>query len=80
MPFVTVRVSTPRNRLIYVNGAYEESAGNSSTDTFELVAGGYRFETLTGDSRVDYRKKFRVAATDEEKTIDLDPVDPPEAI
>ncbi|MBL8688460.1 MAG: hypothetical protein JNL04_05145 [Rhodospirillaceae bacterium] len=78
MPFVTVRVGTPRNRLIYVNGAYTQAAGNSSTDTFELVAGGYRFETLTGDKRVDYRKKFRVSAEDEERTIDLDPIDPPE--
>lgn len=77
---ITVRVSAPARRLIYINGSYAEAAGNSSDDTFSLPPGGQVFETLNGDRRVDFRKKFRIRADDTEKTVALDRVDPPEAI
>ena len=80
MTFVTVRVSMPLNRLIYINGDYSQSAGNSSTDSFTVPNGGQVFETLDGNQHVDNRKKFRVSATDSEVTIALDPVDPPERV
>ena len=80
MAFVTIRVSAPTNRRIYVDGGYGQSAGNSSTDSFTVPSGGHIFETLNGSDQVDYRKKFRVRPTDTELTIALDPVSPPEPI
>ena len=80
MAFVTVRVSRPLNRLIYINGDYSQAAGNSSTDSFTVPTGGQVFETVNGGDCVDNRKKFRVGVTDPEVTVDLDPVDPPEPI
>ena len=80
MTFVTVWVSAPQNRLIYINGDYAEAAGNSSTDSFTVPTGGQIFETLNGDNCVDYRKEFRVRRNDTEVTVSLDPVDPPEPV
>ncbi len=80
MTFVTVRVSAPLNRRIYINGDYSQPAGNSSTDSFTVPSGGQVFETLNGDGRVDSRKKFRVRRTDTEVTITLEPVEPPEQV
>lgn len=80
MTFVTVRVSAPRNRLIYINGDYAQQAGNSSTDSFTVPSGGQIFETLNGQGRVDNRKRIRVRRSDSELTIVLDPVAPPEAV
>jgi hypothetical protein len=80
MSFVTVRVSKPLNRLIYINGDYAQPAGNSSSDSFTVPSGGQIFETVNGDRCVDNRKKFRVRPTDPEVIIALDPVDPPEPI
>ncbi len=80
MSFVTVRVSKPLNRLIYINGDYSQPAGNSSTGSFTVPSGGQVFETVNGNRCVDNRKKFRVRQTDIEVTIALDPVDPPEQI
>jgi hypothetical protein len=77
MPFVTVRVSAPLNRLIYINGDYSQAAGNSSTDSFTVPSGGQVFETVNGDGCVDNRRRFRVRRTDIEVTITLDPVEPP---
>ena len=59
MTFVTVRVSMPLNRLIYINGDYSQSAGNSSTDSFTVPTGGQIFETLNGNQLVDNRKRTR---------------------
>lgn len=78
MPFVTVRVSAPANRIIYINGNYQQPAGNTSTDSFVVPPGRTLFETLNGDRSVDFRKKFRVGRDDDEVTVALDPVDPPE--
>jgi hypothetical protein len=80
MTLVTVRVSKPLNRLIYINGGYDEPAGNSSSDSFTVPAGGQIFETLNADRRVDNRKKFRVSPNDSDLTIELDPIDPPERV
>ena len=82
MAFVTVRVSRPLNRLIYINGDYSQAAGNSSTDSFTVPTGGQVFERVNGNDRVDNRKKFRVSITDidTEVTVALDPVDPPEKV
>lgn len=80
MTLVSVRVSKPGNRLIYINGDYTEPAGNSSVDSFTVPSGGQVFETLTGSREIDYRKEFRVKRTDTEVTVELDPVDPPEPI
>jgi len=80
MTFVTVRVSKPLNRLIYINGDYSQPAGNSSTDSFTVPSGGQVFETLNGDGRVDDRKRFRVRRSDTEVTVALDPVDPSEQV
>ena len=79
MAFITVRVSKPSNRLIYINGDYSRPAGNSS-GSFTVPTGGQIFETLTGDRRLDYRKKFRVRPSDTQVTVELDRVDPPEPI
>ena len=80
MTLVTVRVTKPGNRLIYINGNYTEAAGNSSADSFTVPPGGQIFETLTGDQQVDFRKEFRVKRTDTEVTVELDRIDPPEPV
>ena len=46
MAFASVTVSKPKNRLIYLGGDYQNSAGNSSTDTFTVPSGGNVAETL----------------------------------
>lgn len=81
MPFVTVRVSKPANRLVFINGDYSTSAGNSN-DSFTVPTGGQVFETLTADRCVDFRKSFRVRPADADSgvTVELDRVDPPEPI
>jgi len=80
MPFVTVSVSAPANRLIYINGNYTQPAGNTSRDSFVVPPGGQVFETVNGNDCVDFRKKFRVRRNDTEVTVELDAVDPPEPI
>lgn len=80
MAFASLHVTKPGNRLIYLNGDYSDPAGNSSNDSFTVPSGGNIAETLNGDGRVDYRKKFRVRPRDTEITIELDPVDPPEKV
>lgn len=80
MAFASVRVSKPKNRLIYVDGDYTEAAGNSSTDSFTVPSGGHIAETLNGEGAVDFRKEFRVRPKETSVTIELDTVDPPEAI
>jgi hypothetical protein len=81
MTFKTIRVGKPANRLIYIDGGYEEPAGNSSADSFTVPTGGHVLETLNGDRRVDNRKQIRVRPTDDDPlSFDLDDVDPPEPI
>ena len=41
MALVTVRVSAPLNRLIYINGDYSQAAGNSSNDSFTVNQGDF---------------------------------------
>jgi hypothetical protein len=36
MTMVTVRVTKPGNRLVYINGNYVEAAGNSSVDSLTV--------------------------------------------
>ena len=80
MTFVTVEVTKPGNRLIYINGNYVEAAGNSSLDTFTMPTGDHIFETLTGSRAVDYRKRIRVRRKDDQVSVELDAVDPPEPV
>ena len=80
MALRSMRVIVPRNRLIYLNGDYSCAAGNASTDTFTVNTGGNIAETLDGDARVDFRKRFRVKVSDTLVSIELDPVDPPEPV
>jgi len=80
MPFCKVTVSKPLNRLIYINGNYLEPAGNSATDKFTVPSGGHTFETVNGENKIDFRKRFRVSPRDRKLEIELAPVDPPEKI
>jgi len=77
MPFAKVQVTKPLNRLIYIDGNYLDPAGNSATDSFTVPTGGHIFETVNGDGKVDYRKRFRVSPRDKKVEIELDLVDPP---
>lgn len=80
MTLKTVRVTKPGNRLIYINGNYTEAAGNSSVDSFTVPTGGQVFETLNGDRKVDFRKRFRVKPSDTDVTVELIPVVPPRPV
>ncbi|HEY1386443.1 MAG TPA: hypothetical protein VGF43_22660 [Dongiaceae bacterium] len=80
MAFASLHITKPANRIIYINGDYENPAGNSSTDSITVPSGGCIAETLNGDRKVDWRKKFRVGPRDSEITIALDPVDPPQKV
>ena len=80
MTLVTIRVTKPLNRVVYIDGGYTQPAGNSSKETFTVPTGGHVFETLDGERRVDNRKKFRVRRGDTGLEIELDPVDPPQPI
>ena len=78
MALRSMRVLMPRNRLIYINGDYSHSAGNSSMDSFTVNTGGNIAETRNGAGAVDYRKRFRVKVTDRLINIELEALDPPE--
>ncbi|BBL72517.1 hypothetical protein [Methylogaea oryzae] len=78
--FASLRILRPEDRLIYLNGDYQNPAGNSSTDTFTVAAGGHTAETLDSQGKVDFRKKFRVTARQTSVAIELDPVVPPESV
>lgn len=78
MAFASLTVTFPRNRIVYLNGNYNDPAGNSSTDTFTVPSGGNIAETLNANREVDFRKKFRVKATETAVSVALDPVNPPE--
>ena len=80
MAFASLHVAKPANRIIYLNGDYENPAGNSSNTSFTVPSGGNIAETLNGDGKVDFRKKFRVRPRDTDVTIELDPVNPPEKV
>jgi len=80
MTFATVKVQAPLNRLIYINGDYAQSAGNSLTDSFLVPTGGQIFETLNAARQVDYRKEFTVTPDQLDLTIELDRVTPPEQV
>jgi hypothetical protein len=76
----SLTVSKPKNRVVYLNGDYDNPAGNSSKDTFPVPSGGNIAETLNSNREVDFRNRFRVGPTDTSVTIALDSVDPPEQI
>lgn len=78
MTFASLFVTKPVNRLIYINGNYQDAAGNSSSGSITVSSGGNIAETLNGDGRIDFRKEFVVGPRDKEVTIELDPVNPPE--
>lgn len=80
MAFASLTVTNPGNRLIYLNGNYDDPAGNSSRDKFVVPAGGNIAETLNSSRAVDFRHRFRVGPADTSITIALDPVVPPEQI
>ena len=80
MAFASLRVLKPANRLIYLNGDYQTPAGNSSAGSITVSSGGNIAETLNGDGRVDFRKRFRVKPRDKSVSIELDAVDPPDKV
>jgi hypothetical protein len=80
MAFASLRVLKPGNRLIFLNGDYQTPAGNSSTDSFTVSSGGNIAETLNGDGKVDFRKRFRVKPRDTSVSIELEAVDPPQKV
>ena len=80
MAFASLSISKPKNRLIYLNGDYENPAGNSSTNSFTVPSGGNVAETLNGEGKVDFRKRFRVRPRDTSVTIELEQIVPPESI
>ena len=80
MAFASLTVSAPKNRLIYLNGNYDDPAGNSSKDTFAVPNGGNIAETMNSSRQVDFRHQFRVGPTDTSVTIALDAVVPPQQI
>lgn len=80
MPFVSVRVSAPPDRDIYIDGTYIRPAGRSPDDTFSVPDGRHIFETLDANDCVDNRKKFDAPSSTAIVVIELDSVDPPEPI
>lgn len=77
MVFITVR--SPKNRLLYVDGVYDENAGKSPMQ-LALPAGVHLFETLNGKRQVDYRCETEDLPNGTKKTIDLVAVKPPEPV
>jgi hypothetical protein len=80
MSFASLKVTKPKNRLIYINGNYTDPAGNSSADSITVASGGNIAETLNMKDEVDYRKQFEVRPGDTVVILELDPVNPPETI
>lgn len=78
MAYVSVRVTAPPNRDIYIDGTYLRPAGRSPDDTFAVSVGRHIFETLDTELRVDNRRKFDVPQSTEVVTITLEAVNPPE--
>lgn len=80
MTYVTIRVTSPQSREVYIDGDYTASAGNSSADTFTVDTGGHIFETLDDRRRVDFRGNIDIGPGLAVVVITLDPVDPPQPI
>jgi hypothetical protein len=54
MTMVTVRVTKPGNRLVYIKGNYIEAAGNSSADSFTVPTGGHPPRAALGRTEYTY--------------------------
>jgi len=80
MAKATVTVIRPRNRDIYIGGNYAQRRGRSAPDTLSLESGGYIATTLNDERKIDFRGEFTVNARGEPLEVELDPVEPPEAI
>lgn len=77
MPWGSVRVAGPEGRDVYVNGNYEDVAGQ--TNEFYAVEYGLNtFETLDDRFRVDFRVKVEVNDENSRPEKELEPVVPPE--
>ena len=77
MPWGSVTLTGPADRDVYVNGNYEDVAGQTNED-FVVEYGINTFETLDGQFRVDLRAEAEVNDESPHVTVALGAVDPPE--
>lgn len=76
---IIVVVNDPLGREIYVNGDYEAPRAISLED-IPLKAGTHKFETLTADRKVDFRRQLVDVPDRTRRVIGLNPVEPAEPI
>jgi hypothetical protein len=77
MPFGSVKVNGPADRDVYVNGNYEEAAGETG-EIFVVEFGENKFETLDDEFRIDNRAVCQVNAQHPNREVMLAAVVPPE--
>jgi len=73
MPLGSVKITKPLRRLIYINGNYDESAGQSP-GPFAVEYGLNLFETRNGTGRVDWRGTTTITSKTSNVSLDLEQV------
>lgn len=73
MPFGSVNITRPRNRLIYVNRNYNDPAGKTPC-VIAVEYGSNRFETRTSSGDVDYSGRVITSDTNINAELELAPV------
>lgn len=63
MPQGSVRITFPKNRLVYINGNFTPDFPKKIPCTFAVEFGENVFETLNGDDEVDYRAEVTTDAS-----------------
>ncbi len=69
----------PKNRLIYVDGVYDQNAGKTPLQ-LTLPPGVHLFETVNGKRQVDYRWETEDLPSGSLREITLVAVKPPEPV
>jgi hypothetical protein len=77
MPWGSVRLAGPVGRDVYINGNYEDIAGETN-DYFAVEYGLNTFETLDDRFRIDLRARVEVNDEHSRAKTELEPVVPPE--
>ena len=77
MPWGSVTLTGPTDRDVYVNGNYEDVAGQTN-EAFAVEYGLNTFETLDSEFRIDFRAETEVNDETPHVEAALQAVDPPE--
>ena len=69
---ISVKIQSPKRRLLYINGEYQENAGLTPVKV-EVEKGINLFETVNGAREIDYRAEVNCSSN---TAINLNRIDP----